>query len=122
MRQSPGSLFYDTRLIPVRVLGTKVAEKHAPGTAVHVTGDAQALDSRHGAEDIRHIVVYYLDARRALCLGGFHIFILSVAGEQWQTIGFGLEELGFSSFRCTKGVTVFRARTNSAVPRSMRSP
>jgi hypothetical protein len=61
MGEPPRHFLLKAPLIPVRVLGGEVAGEHVPGGAEEVARDLQALGSGHATEDLRHLIVHYLD-------------------------------------------------------------
>jgi hypothetical protein len=61
MRQSPCRFTLDAPLIPIGVLGAQMAQDHAAGAAVHPAGDAEALRSPLGTDDVCHLDIHHLN-------------------------------------------------------------
>jgi hypothetical protein len=64
MRKSPSGRKKDALLIPIGVLGSQMAQEHAPGAGIHRAGDPQSLGAGFGANDSRHFVIHYFDYPR----------------------------------------------------------
>lgn len=64
MGQSPSGLPLDLALVPVRMNGTHMTEKHSARTSKHAAGDLQALDSRLRAKRRCHLLADDFNAYR----------------------------------------------------------